>query len=545
MKINYSSFFIILIIPFFLMNWQLLKGQSSVSTKLKADKSTTTTAAKINWTSNPFDHQVFIENEGQFTALPSSDKILYGALVGNVYMFITPQGLIYKYTENPVLKQEPGKAPIAVDPDDIDWSKTKPIDHYLTVIWVGSKGATDIVAGEEQTYYYTYPGADGKSTIKVNVFKTITCRNVYPGIDIKYTFPEGKNGFKYALIVHPGADLSQIKLQYDRAGKMQMDKNGNVQLNSGWGTFTDHALKSYYEGESDTLASSYKLQNNTESFFINNLDPTKTLIIDPWSTNWTSSYTGNGGYNGAYDLGYDNFGNVYISGSYNPWQIAKYNSAGKQLWTFNVTNIPLGNYGAFCVDRDDGCSYEFEGYGMSNIDKVSTTGALLNTLNSGTLNENWRAAYDECSHRIVIAGGGINLSLQAATIDTLNSNCVTANVLGLPPGTGFHDMCLMGLDPIVDTVYMASCASLTIYKNIANNLLLRVPMPNLIPAGISTYDGFNFNEIGSVAYVPPVKGNANGMNGMTVSPNWVYIYNGDTLRQIDKNTGAINNSISL
>src|SRR6185312_6606238 len=471
-----------------------LKGQKSISSS--PGKKKISSGGKIKWMANAFDHQVFIENRGQFTGLPNGDKILYGAQVGDVFVYITPHGLIYKYTQNPVVEQKPGKEPAAVDPDDIDWKKVKPVDYYITATWEGSMGALDIVAGKEQTYYYTYPGADNKSTIKVNLFKTITCRNIYPGIDIKYTFPEGKDGFKYALIVHPGADLSSVKLKYDGAKKIAIDKDGNIQINSGWGTFTDHAPKSYYDGESDTIISSYQLQNNTESFLISNPSPGKTLVIDPWSTNWSTSYTGHGGYTGVYDLGYDNAGNVYISGSYSPWQVAKYTSAGVQLWTFNITNIPLGYYGAFCVDRDDGVSYVFQGFGTTDIDKISTSGALLNTLTSGTLNENWRAAYDECSHSIVIAGGGTSLSLQAATIDTANSKCYTANVLGLPPGSGFHDMCLLGVDPIVDTMYMATSISLSFNKNIANNLLVSVPMPNLIPTGFSTYNYYNFREVG-------------------------------------------------
>lgn len=536
MKKKYVLFFVV---AFILIGAAPLKAQKTIAPVKKGG------AGKIKWMAHPFDHQVFIENGGQFSGPPNSDKVVYGAQVGDVYVFITPHGLIYKYTEYPGIEQQPGKKPKVTDPDDIDWKKTSPREHYLTATWEGSGGAANIIAGEEQTYYYTYPGPDNKGTIKVNVFKTITCQNVYPGIDIKYSFMPGKEGFKYALTVHPGATLSQIKLAYEGTQRMVIDKDGNVQINSGWGTFTDHAPRSYYDGENDTITSTYQLQDNTESFQVANPDATKTLVIDPWSTNWTTSYSGNGGYNGVYDLDYDYAGNVYVSGSYNPWQIAKYNSSGVQLWTYNASNVFNGLYGAFCVDESTGVSFFFQGFGTTDIDKISTSGALLNTLSSGTLNENWRAAYDACNDMIVIAGGGTSLSLQGATLDTANTKCTTVNVLGLVPNSGYHDMSLLGIDPIVDTAYMATCVSLSINKNLANNILVRVPMPNLFPRSLLTYDGFLFHEVGSIAYVPPFAGTANGMNGMAVSPNWVYLYDGDTLRQEDKNSGAINNSVSL
>ncbi len=504
--------------------------------------------SKVKWTSNPFDHQVFIENGGQFTGPENGDKILYGAQVGDLFVFITPHGLIYKFTQHPEASLSPDKKRlIMADPDDVNWKKARSIDHYVTATWEGSNGASNVVAGEEKTNYYTYPGADGKSTIKVNIFKTLTCLNVYPGIDIKYSFIPGKDGFEYALIVHPGANVSDIQLKYDGTKKMYIDKQGNVQINSGWGTFTDHAPVSFADGDSAArFASSYRLLNNVESFHVTNPDPFRTLVIDPWATNWTTSYAGIGGFTGAYDLDYDYAGNVYIYGAYNPFQLAKYNASGVQIWTYNTT-FPNQYFGCFCVDKYTGISFCFEGFGgggYAYTDKVSTNGALINQKTSGTLDEQWRAAYDLCSHEIAIAGGGISLSLQAATLDTANSTYTSVNVLGLSPGTGYHDLCLVACDPLVDSTYMASTWTYANTK-LDNNVLMSFPMPSLSPTGLKTYDGLNFQECASPKYVATGPGNTNGMNGMAISPNWLYTYDGDSLQQIDKGTGAINSKVNV
>src|SRR6185312_5663666 len=257
MKITYQQFLLALSLTL-LTCFQPLKAQSGIP---KSNGKGLGAKAKIKWTANAFDHHVFIENGGQFTGPANSDKILYGAQVGNVYVFITPRGLIYKYTEQPGIHMSPDKKRVEVaDPDDVNWKKEKPIDHYITATWEGSNGTANIVAGEEKSNYYTYPGADGKSTIKVNIFKTVTCTNVYPGIDVKYSFIPDKDGFEYALIVHPGANLSDIKLKYDGTKKMYLDKQGNIQISSGWGTFTDHAPVSFPDGDSaGRLASQYSL----------------------------------------------------------------------------------------------------------------------------------------------------------------------------------------------------------------------------------------------------------------------------------------------
>src|SRR6185312_13374952 len=523
-------YFILIPIISMLMGIQPLTGQqvsASVSTVQKKQS-----PGKIKWMTNPFDHQVFIENGGQFTGPPNSDKILYGAQVGDVYVYITSHGLIYKSTQYPGLEKQAGKEATAADPDDIDWKKVKPVDYYMTATWEGSKGATNIVAGEEKTNYYTYPGANNGTTIKVNIFKTITCQNIYPGIDIKYSFLPGKDGFKYALIVHAGTDISQIKLKYKDAKKITIDKDGNIQINNGWGTFTDHAPKSYYDGESDTITSSYQLQNNTESFHITNPNPGKTLVIDPWVTNWSSAYKGNAGNTGAYDVDYDYAGNVYVYGSFSSYQLAKYNSAGVQQWTYNASNLEVyPYYGGFCVDKLTGASFCVEGCAGSHqygyVVKVSTSGAFINIFNKNTLYEEWRAHYDICSHTIAVAGGGTWNSYQSAVVDTNNSTCTEQNILGVPIGQTDHDMCVLAADPIVDTTYMAVARAGISF----NNVIVRAPMPTLSPSGLITSDGFGFTEVGSVSYVAPGTGSANGMNGLAISPDWIYMYDGENLRQ--------------
>lgn len=57
--------------------------------------------------------------------------------------------------------------------------------------------------------------------------KKLTIKNLYNRIDDEYVFTE-KDGFMYNIIAEAGADLSQIKMQYDRNLSLSINKNGNL-----------------------------------------------------------------------------------------------------------------------------------------------------------------------------------------------------------------------------------------------------------------------------------------------------------------------------
>ncbi len=550
MRINYQSVSLAVLISF-LTGFISVKGQGTTTTGGGSCKSTN---YKTNWSVKPFDDQVFIENKGQFTAdLPQGDKILYGAQVGDVFAFITNRGLVYKFTQNPCMRQDEDnpKHYTLIDPDDFDAS-VKTIDHYLKATWEGSNIDISTVAGAQESYYFTYPkGKNG--TIIAHGFKKITCQNVYPGIDVEYVFPEGKEGVKYSFIVHPGADASKIKLKYDGAKDMILDNDGNIKINTGWGDFTDHAPVSFYKEDHSAKASAYQLNNSEETFSINNTDASKTLIIDPWSTNWTQStaYMSSSGYDGAYDCDFDYQGNVYVYGGYNPNQLAQYNSAGVKQWVYITSNFTFPYYGDFCVDKASGTSFALEGFNNVGalVDKISVSGALMLAYTaSSSEDELWRATYDLCDHIILVAGGGStsNTTNQAATLDTNLTTFTMANVMNTPPNDPYHDMALIAMDPLLPIGYEASTHSTSFTNpNYANNVIYQMPMPAMVPTNYAYQDNYTFQEVFSISYVGPGTGNANGMNGMAVSPSWLYTYDGKTLEQHVKATGNLNASATL
>ena len=455
------------------------------------DKNPSEKGYKTNWTKNPFDHKIFIENRGQFDAdINKETKILYQVMLGAVKAYFTSSGVIYRYDEYPKRlesekeerEKEGGK------------ENAKPLIHYLSALWVDANPNVIIDGDEQQAYYYTYPAGVNKN-IKVNVFKKIVYRNIYPGIDIEYLFPEEKKeGIKYTLVVHPGADISKVKLKYDGANGGYIDADGNILMNSTIGIITDHAPVSYYQNGS-SIKISYTLHGSEESFSIQYpYDKTKTVVIDPFisNPNFTPPY------NKAYDVDYDNNGNVYALGSYDPYQLTKFNAAGVQQWTFNATTIavaPTYDYGDFAVDKATGTCYIGEGCDLAGakVLKVNTLGFLTATFpgNAGML-EMGRLEYNSCSHQIVIGGGGTNSpNTQACLLDTNMVTMTPVNVLNAVDGQ--HDVCLMALDPTAPIAYMAT--SLPFSNANFNNVLFSVSLPTLIPTYYVVPHGYSFLEV--------------------------------------------------
>ena len=479
------------------------------------------------WSINPFDNKVFIENAGQFNiADTSKSKALFSATLGNVKLYFTANGIVYSYTD---YKQSGA-------------DKTgKPTEHHLTAEWENANPNVTVTAELQQSYCNYFP-AGNKGSIKASVFKKLVYHNIYQGIDIEYYFPLGKEGFEYDIVVHPGADVSNVKLKYTGATSSFADAVGNILLNTPVGEITDHAPNALDAG-GKSVKVKYVLNEYEECFKISgNYDKSKDLVIDPWTTD--PKFTGV--YDKAYDLRYDFNGNIYVYGAYNYFQLVKLNSVGTIQWKFSASTIDPAIYGGLAVDPVSGTSYLVEGAKASGarILKVNAAGALVATSASDAkMNEMWRPLFNTCNHNIIIGAGGTNSDFQATIVDTSFTSFNNLNVLGAAKAG--HSIVLSALDPSGSSCYMAAAKSAVIDPLNFNNVLIKLPLPTLTPTTYVVQDGFKFVELASVSYVATGIGSTNGMNGMAASLNWLYLYDGGELRRVNKTTGTIIDSIKV
>ncbi|MEO6883596.1 MAG: SprB repeat-containing protein, partial [Bacteroidia bacterium] len=492
------------------------------------------------WSSNPFEQKVFIENKSQFDgndSLPDS-HILFGVRNEGIQIYFTPEGLTYRRDE-PVKMTEAEKEKYekaGVEAELMQKTKT----DYVSMHWLNANPNVQIVAENPVNNYFTYGDLrdkSGKTTIKAFAYKKIIYKNIYPNIDVEYTFPEDKKGIKYSIILHPGADVSLVQMNYSGNATLSKEFEGHLSIKSGLGIIFDHAPNTQYE-TGQSISSYFSLHKNIVSFDLDTYDHTKTVVIDPWVT--TPTYAGA---QNAYDVDCDLAGNVYIYGGSSPFQESKLNSAGTILWTYTATPLSSnGYYGDFAVDGHSQNSYLIEGFNPgtgAKIAKVSTNGLQIGLFpGNSNMVEMWRIVYNNCTHTSVIAGGGTSVPYQACVLDSNVSAITPVNILGA--STALHDFALLAQDNN-SNCYMATAKSV-VYPTIFDNVMVKAPIPALSPTAYMVSDGYTFQEVGSITYIPSTP---NGFNGMAVSPNFLYTYDGAVLKKWNSSTGALLASVTV
>jgi len=185
--------------------------------------------------------------------------------------------------------------------------------HMYHVSFVNSNPDPEVVPEKVQPNYNNYIiGKDpSKWASNVKIYLGVTFRNIYPGIDIHYYANEGV--LKYDIIVHPGADPSQIVLQYDGQDQLSVQKN-QLMVKTSVSTVKELEPRSYQVDNNGRtmLPCNYVMKDNKVSFRIKNRAPNALLVIDPSEIFCT--FTGSRSDNWGYTSTYDNAGNFYAGG---------------------------------------------------------------------------------------------------------------------------------------------------------------------------------------------------------------------------------------
>ena len=116
----------------------------------------------------------------------------------------------------------------------------------------------------------------------VGTYTALTYKNVYEGIDVRYYADYGN--LKYDIIVHPGADLSKLRMQYSGAEKLST-RNGELLIKTSVGTVRERYPYSYQfdmnTGRQEVECKFVVANSNTVKFDVKNYNRNSTLVIDP------------------------------------------------------------------------------------------------------------------------------------------------------------------------------------------------------------------------------------------------------------------------
>ncbi len=366
---------------------------------------------KVNWTTNFGRDKSFIENKGQFfvpgNSVPATD-ILYAIEDGNTRVLFTKAGVTFSMVDmNKRKKTEEEKSEELRTGMKCQTNRVGLKKDIVHMRWLGANSNVVVKAEEMAADLHSYSNKDFSgawiNTAEIRSYKKLTYVNIYPGIDVEYVI-HPVEGFKYTIILHPGADISKFQMQYSDVNNMTIDPNGNLLIPTLFGNITDHAPVTFYaDNKASVISSKYVLNNSIITFNLGKYDNTKTVHVDPWTVNPAF-----GNCNKIWECEHDALGNVYLYGGDSPMRLRKYSNAGVLLWTFNTAWDTSSFWvGSFVVNQagESFCTSGSNG----EIVKVNTTvggQVWYNNPNGflGPLFEYWHLTFD-CDETQLVVGG--------------------------------------------------------------------------------------------------------------------------------------------
>ncbi|OLE96365.1 MAG: hypothetical protein AUG75_21400 [Cyanobacteria bacterium 13_1_20CM_4_61_6] len=116
----------------------------------------------------------------------------------------------------------------------------------------------------------------------IPIYARVSYEQIYPGVDLIYY--GNQRQLEYDFVITPGASFKQIKLAFDGAGKLRLNRHGDLIIKSGAHKITLLRPKAYQEIGKQRREISVRYALNTRghvAFQIGDYDKRQQLIIDP------------------------------------------------------------------------------------------------------------------------------------------------------------------------------------------------------------------------------------------------------------------------
>ncbi|NQX98218.1 MAG: hypothetical protein HRT73_10110, partial [Flavobacteriales bacterium] len=500
---------------------------------------------KSSWTNQHYKEQAFIKNEGQFKDKNwQSDKIEYVAKEGIWYTFFTNKGLTYRLDK------------LIRNPNKKEGNHNHPSRVYITelvhVAWIGANNNVQIVAENKVDHYNSYAIQDPITKEVTNInhiegYKKITYKNLYNNIDVEYIFPKD-GGIKYSVILHPGADPSQIKMQYktdhtnikEEYSNIQLNQAGELEINTSIANLIEHKPVTFYNDTKLNINSKYIFSNNILSFHLDSYDVTKKVIIDPWvvAPAWV-------GPDFTREVETDGTGNVYVIGGETPMQLRKYDITGNLIWTYNAPWSAGAIWLGTLATDDLGTSYITAGLN-AEIEKINNAGGLVWHQNGPTspfVTEYWAITFNCDNTKLIIGGTGPNGGNTGGSIYTLdanNGNVIDSVIVGIPIGIP-SPLEVRAIAPTKNSKYVYLTHN---EVGVVNEDFITCSSTGTVSGSVLEVNNTTPFSYASQNYLSTTQGGA-GIKAIIANDNFFYTHTGDRILQWDINTGALINSVAL
>jgi hypothetical protein len=244
--------------------------------------------------------QSFIKNQGQWV-----DEVQFLARINGMNGWITDKGIVYD-----LYKIERSTA----NAIENEWNDGVIKGHVIRMEFEGQSASVSYLPREQQEGNYNYFLGNDRSewAPDVPLHHEVVARDVYQGIDSRYYF----DGIcvRYDMIIHPGADLTQIRMKYTGQDGMKINEKGELVLQTSLGDLEQKNIYAYQEidGLKQEVSCRFQiLENGSVSFLAAGYDRDLPLIIDPLVY---STFIGGSGVDYGKKIIADNEGNTYIAG---------------------------------------------------------------------------------------------------------------------------------------------------------------------------------------------------------------------------------------
>ncbi|HUA32720.1 MAG TPA: SBBP repeat-containing protein [Candidatus Binataceae bacterium] len=241
-------------------------------------------------------------------------------------------------------------------------------------------GTTNYLIGNDRSKWHT----------GINSFGRVKYESVYPGIDLAFYGTNGR--LEYDIDIAPGADPSAVKMKFDGADSLRLDRDGNLIASVGGerGVIGKPVAYQADGAERRPVKASYVLSDKSKvTVALGDYDHTKPLVIDP--SILYSTFLG-GTIAEVQAIAVDPTGNAYITG-----------------WTCCGSNFPLLG----------GVQKQLNGIDNAFVTKLNVTGALVYSTYLGgsqtdvatgiafdTAGDTYISGYTDSANFPVTSGGG-------------------------------------------------------------------------------------------------------------------------------------------
>jgi hypothetical protein len=257
----------------------------------------------------------FTENRGQW-----NEKALYKAEAGGATFWFCKDEVAYVFmrdTDEPLDDGLPHCLEMPGLRDKFNHPRHKKESLAIHAKFVGANQNTEIVAEDRLSYNCNYfiGNVPEKWHPDVPNYSSITYKDIYPGIDLKY---HGNGaGMKYDFIVNPGANISNIKIKYDGVENLTISTNGDLEAATSFGPIHENIPEIYQEigGSREKREGRYILKGNgIYGFEVDDYNPNYPIVIDPELV-YSTYLGGSDGDDWGKGIAVDSLGDVYIVGS--------------------------------------------------------------------------------------------------------------------------------------------------------------------------------------------------------------------------------------